>query len=437
MTRGEGERQRAGGREAIRVLLVNQPTDGGVAFHVATLAQRLPEHGVDTTVACPPGPYAQRLMSAGVAVVEVPMVREIAIGADLGALHHLRSIAGEGRHDLIHTHSAKAGVLGRLVARSRHLPAVHTPHAWSFLAADGQRRSQVYHCIERALARSTAAIICVSEGERRRGLQVADAERLAVVTNGIALPAAIPLPPRGEGERQRAGGRGAEGEGERKRAGGRGAEGEGERQRAGGRGEEGEGAVVGTVARLAPQKGIAHLLEAFAQVHQIRSDVRLAIAGDGPLRTELERLAEQLEIAHAVTFTGDVASPWPFLAGLDVFVLPSLWEGLPYALLEAMAVGLPTVATAVDGVAEAIPDRRFGTVVEPADSAWMAREILALLEDPGVRAEVGQMARAHVRDVFSVDAMVRDTVEIYRRVLRGSRAAGVWGPATLTMAGSQ
>jgi glycosyltransferase involved in cell wall biosynthesis len=350
-------------------------------------------------------------------------VREIAIGTDLAALRRLRSIAGEGRHDLIHTHSAKAGVLGRLAARSRHLPAVHTPHAWSFLAADGHRRSQIYHRIERTLARSTAAIICVSEGERRRGLQVTEAERLAVVTNGIALPAAIPHPPQGEGERQRPGGRGAEGEGER--------------QRAGGRGAEGEGVVVGTVARLAPQKGIAHLLEAFAQVHQVRADVRLAIAGDGPLRADLERLAEHLEIADAVTFAGDVASPWPFLAGLDVFVLPSLWEGLPYALLEAMAVGLPTVTTAVDGVAEAIPDRRFGTVVEPADSAWMAREILALLEDPGVRTDVGRMARAHVRDMFSVDAMVRGTVEVYRRVLRGSRMASDRRPGTLAVAGSQ
>jgi glycosyltransferase involved in cell wall biosynthesis len=381
----------------MRVLLVNQPTDGGVAFHVETLARRLPEHGVATTVACPPGAWAQGLKAAGVDVIEMPMVREIAVGSDLAALRRLRGIADAGDHDLIHTHSAKAGVLGRLAARTRHLPAVHTPHAWSFLAAGGRRGAQVYQRIERTLARSTAAIICVSEGERRRGLEVADSGRLTVVTNGIALPDVID-----RGEERRAG-----------------------------------ELVVGTVARLAPQKGIGHLLEAFAQVRSVRADVRLAIAGDGPLRADLEDEARRLGIADAVTFTGAIASPWPFLADLDLFVLPSLWEGLPYALLEAMAIGLPCVATAVDGVAEAIPDRRFGTVVEPADSAWLAREILALVEDAPARTDMGRMARAHVRDTFSVEAMVRSTVDVYRRVLRGSDAPTEPRLATLTAAGGR
>jgi glycosyltransferase involved in cell wall biosynthesis len=381
---------RAPAADRIRVLLVNQPTDGGVAFHVQTLARCLPDHGVDTTVACPPGPWADDLVASGVAVVEVPMVREISAVTDLAALRRLRAAAGTGGHDLVHTHSAKAGVLGRLAARSRHLPAVHTPHAWSFLAG-GRRSAPVYRRIERALARSTDALICVSEGERRRGLQVADAERLTVVANGIALPDA--------GSERRA---------------------------------TDSGVVLGTVARLAPQKGVAHLLEAFALVRRLRPEARLAIAGDGPLRGDLEQLARRLGIADSVTFAGAVSSPWSFLAGLDLFVLPSLWEGLPYALLEAMASGLACVATAVDGVAEAIPDRRFGTVVEPADSAWLGREILALVDDPRTRAQMGEMARAHVREAFSVDGMVRGTVDVYRRVLQG--VSGDPRPDTLSTA---
>jgi glycosyltransferase involved in cell wall biosynthesis len=271
-------------------------------------------------------------------------------------------------------------VLGRLAARSRGVPAVYTPHAWSFLAAGGHASTRLYQRIERTLAARTAAIICVSEGERRRGIAVADAERMVVVTNGIALPdhgsAGRSTPPR-------------------------------------------DVVVIGTVARLAPQKGIAHLLEAFAQVHAVRDDVRLAIAGDGPLRADLEDAAGRLGIADAVTFTGAIPSPWGFLAGLDLFVLPSLWEGLPYALLEAMATGLPSVATAVDGVAEAIPDRRFGTVVSPADSDRLAHEILALVEDAPTRAEMGRRAREHVRNTFSVEGMVRATADVYRRVVAG------------------
>jgi glycosyltransferase involved in cell wall biosynthesis len=376
---------------SLRVLLVNQPTDGGVAFHVETLAQRLPEHGVDVTVACPPSPWSQRLAAAGITVIAVPMVREIAPRTDLAALRRLRAVLHQADFDLVHTHSAKAGVLGRVAARSRHVQAVHTPHAWSFLAAGHPHKARLYQTIERTLARTTAVIICVSEGERQRGLQVADGHRLAIVMNGIAQPE-TPI------DRQ-----------------------------------PHPGIVVGTVGRLAPQKGIAHLLEAYAAVRAVRNDVRLVIAGDGPLRADLAHDAERLGIADTVTFAGTIPSPWPFLADLDVFVLPSLWEGLPYVLLEGMAAGLPCVATAVDGVAEAIPDRRFGTVVAPGDSPWLAREILALAGDAQARAEMGRMAQAHVRDTFSVDAMVRATVDVYHRVLSASDHPAE--PAALTTAG--
>ncbi|HSK91685.1 MAG TPA: glycosyltransferase family 4 protein [Euzebyales bacterium] len=375
-----------------RVLLVCQPTDGGVALHVETLARRLPEAGVAVTVACPPGPWARALAADGVAVVEVPMVRAIAPRTDLGALARLRAEIGAGGYDLVHTHSAKAGVVGRLAARSHGVTTVHTPHAWSFLAAGGRLTSLLYRRIERALAGSTAMIICVSDGERRRGLQVADAARMTVVTNGVAVPDGAP----------RGAGHGARGERE---------------------------VVVGTVARLAPQKGIGHLLEAFALVRAERDDVRLAIAGDGPLRFDLEADARWLGIADHVTFVGGVASPWSFLAGLDLFVLPSLWEGLPYALLEAMATGLPSVATAVDGVAEAIPDRRYGTVVAPGDSRRLAREILALVGDPQARADMGRLARRHVRETFSVDGMVGATADVYHRVLGDPVAARDQRPA--------
>jgi glycosyltransferase involved in cell wall biosynthesis len=377
----------------MRVLLVCQPIDGGVAFHVDTLARQLGRHGVDATVACPPGVWARRLDADGIPVIEVPMVRQIAPGTDAAALRRLRAAAGG--FDLVHAHSAKAGVLGRLAARSRGVPAVYTPHAWSFLAAGGRASTRLYQHIERTLAARTAAIICVSEGERRRGTAVADPGRMVVVTNGVTPPDTHVVA--GDEPVQRC---------------------------------AHDRVVLGTVARLAPQKGIVYLLEAFAQVRAVRADVRLAIAGDGPLRADLDDHVRRLGIGDDVTFAGAIASPWRFLSGLDLFVLPSLWEGLPYALLEAMAAGLPTVATSVDGVAEAIPDRRFGTVVAPADSGRLAREILALVEDPQTRADMGRRAREHVRDTFSVEGMIRGTADVYRRVLSGAPVDTEWPEAT-------
>jgi glycosyltransferase involved in cell wall biosynthesis len=237
-----------------------------------------------------------------------------------------------------------------------------------------------YRTIERALAYRTARIICVSSGERERGLAVADSERLVVVPNGVAGSSSHDRPVADSGERCAT-------------------------------------IVVGTVARLAEQKGVDILLAAMAHVHRERDDVRLVIAGDGPQRGRLEQLARQLGSDDRTRFLGAVASPWEVLSTLDLFVLPSRWEGLPYTLLEAMAAGLPCVATAVDGVADVIGDRRLGTIVPIGDHERMAREILAFIEDAPARRSTGEHARDHVRSAFSVRTMVERTVDVYRDVV--------------------
>ena len=176
--------------------------------------------------------------------------------------------------------------------------------------------------------------------------------------------------------------------------------------------------LLGSVGRLHPQKGQADMLAALAQVRERVPAVRLLLVGSGELRPDLEAQARSLGLAEVVTFSGLRADVPEILAALDVFVLPSLWEGMPNAVLEAMAAGLPVVATAVGGTPEAVVDRVTGLLVPPHDPDALARAIERLLGDPSLRREMGRAGRERVGRHFSIDQTVRRTQALYETVLR-------------------
>jgi peptidoglycan/xylan/chitin deacetylase (PgdA/CDA1 family) len=172
--------------------------------------------------------------------------------------------------------------------------------------------------------------------------------------------------------------------------------------------------VVGTVARLATEKGVDRLLEALPRLLPGNADVRLVIVGDGPERAALEALARSLDVSDRVTFLGFRPRVSEVLPLFDVFVLPSRTEGIPLALLEAMAAGRACVATAVGGVPEVIQDGVTGVLVAPDDPAALSTAIGALLGDPERRQHLGGAACAHVQREWSEDAMARGYAALYR-----------------------
>lgn len=363
----------------MRVLQVCQPTVEGVAVHVEMLASALPDRGVEVAVACPPGPLADHLLQRGVPWIAVPMVRHVDPAGDLRAvrsiLRTLRRAEHDGRgFDLVHAHSAKAGAVARLAAAIARVPAVYTPHAWSFLAAGSRIERLVYRSVEIVLSFVTRRIVCVSEGERELGRQVGARSRCTVIPNGIEPPA--------EAFHDR-------------------------------RPQRDGSVVVGTIGRLAPQKGIDLLLEAAALVCARRPDVRFRIAGEGPSAHGLRVRARDLGIDDRVRFDGLVDGPWGVLRELDVFVLPSRWEGMPFTLLEAMSGGLPVVSFDVGGVRDLIVDERHGAVVEPGDVNGFAEAIVGYVDDPDERLRVGAGARERVLQRFTFDRMVDRNRELY------------------------
>lgn len=175
----------------------------------------------------------------------------------------------------------------------------------------------------------------------------------------------------------------------------------------------GNGPLVGMVGRLSWKKGYDVALAAFAQLRDALPGVRVDIVGDGELRADLEARAQSLGLGNTVRFLGQRRDVPELMRGFDCFVLSSLIEGMPNALLEAMAVGRPVVTTSAGGSAEVVVDGECGLVVPPGDAAAIARAVESLLRDPQRARTFGERAERRVRESFSLEAMLRSFDELY------------------------
>jgi glycosyltransferase involved in cell wall biosynthesis len=177
--------------------------------------------------------------------------------------------------------------------------------------------------------------------------------------------------------------------------------------------------ALGAVGGLELRKGHRHLLDALAEIHDTEPAIRCLIAGGGSQRDALERQAARLGLGPALRFLGSIPDPRTLFWAIDTYVQPSLKEGLGVALLEAMACGIPAVASRAGGMAEVIEDRRSGLLVAPADSHALALAIRELIESPAVRSSIGAAARTRVVLNFSMEAMAHKTLALYRASLEG------------------
>jgi glycosyltransferase involved in cell wall biosynthesis len=174
--------------------------------------------------------------------------------------------------------------------------------------------------------------------------------------------------------------------------------------------------LIGMVGRLHPQKGVQHLLDALLRIREQLPKTRLLIAGEGELRGELQAQAQELGLSASVVFTGARSDVPDILAAIDLFVLPSLWEGLPLAVLEAMAAELPVVATAVGGVPELVVDGETGRLVVPGDATALAQAIVSTLAHPAQAATMGAAGRARVVSEFGAESITRQVESLYTRL---------------------
>jgi glycosyltransferase involved in cell wall biosynthesis len=174
---------------------------------------------------------------------------------------------------------------------------------------------------------------------------------------------------------------------------------------------------IGFVGRLHPQKGLDFLLQAMQMIRDRLHNAMLFIIGDGELRRSLENQTREYGLQHIVSFLGTSQDIPSLLYSLNLFVLPSLWEGMPVALLEAMAAGLPVVATSVGGVPEVVLDGETGFLVPPGNPEALGQAILALYEQPELRIHMGLAGKQRVQNCFSSETVTRNLELIYQELL--------------------
>ncbi|MEU5160561.1 glycosyltransferase family 4 protein [Streptomyces sp. NPDC020875] len=407
----------------LTVLHLVQPVEGGVARVVTDLVRAQIADGLRAEVACPPGgELAERAAEAGARVHDWPAARAPGPGLPRELWTAARLIR-RSRPDLVHAHSAKAGLVARLAVRGR-VPTVFQPHAWSFDAVEG-RAAELSRVWERYGTRWSTRTLCVSETERRAGENAGIAARWAVIRNGVDLGHFGPgEPPTGHGDSRNTGhGDGTDtghddsrntghGDGTNGGTAGR----DRRRQRAGLPELTGvpDGApVVLCVGRLCRQKGQDVLLAAWPEVRAAAPEARLVLVGDGPDRAALTRLAPP-----GVRFAGAIRDIRPWLRAADVVVLPSRWEGMALAPLEAMACGRPVVVTDVSGARESLPPGHDAhALVPPEDPRALAAALGALLADPGLRDRLGREARDHTRATGDVRRTAAAVTGLYQDLL--------------------
>jgi glycosyltransferase involved in cell wall biosynthesis len=175
--------------------------------------------------------------------------------------------------------------------------------------------------------------------------------------------------------------------------------------------------IVGAAGRLTPVKDFGNLIRAIARVHAAGIPMRLVLAGEGPLRSNLEALAKELDLGDSVVFPGNIGDMRRFYGALDVFVLSSVREGSPNVVLEAMASGCPVIATNVGGVPELIGDQDSGLLVTPNDPGQLSSALLRLAKDPDLRSELGTNGRRRVSERFDLGASVGAYENLYHKLI--------------------
>jgi glycosyltransferase involved in cell wall biosynthesis len=373
-----------------RALLLFEPPDGGAPEVVLNLALSMERHGFGPLVAGPERASIRgRVEEAG---VEYRPLRQLTRGSrsplnDVRALRSLDALLADTRVDVIHAHSSKAGVLGRLAGRRRGIPVVYTPHCFAFLRDLGPLARLIPAGIERGLAPLTSAYVCVCESERQAALALSRGapERAHRIYNGV--PAATPHT---SSERAL-------------------------------RDFKGDGVLIGAVTVLRRQKRVDVLIDAIPQVLAAEPRARFAIVGNGPMRARLEAQAATLGLDEDPRFAFFAFEPpsGRYLSALDLYVLSSAWEAMPMGILEALSWGVPQVVSSVGGTVEAVTGAT-GRLVAPKEPRALAGAILEMLDSPQALADARVASRARHREVFDSERMVRETVGVYR----GVRARG-------------
>lgn len=332
----------------------------------------------------------REVSESGVRIITLDsLVRNVSLLNDVAALKSLVGLFLRERPPIVHTHTSKAGILGRWAAFLSKVPVIiHTPHGHVFWGYFNGWETRLFIFIERITARRTDAIITLTEQEKRDHLRfrIAPENRFSVIHSGIDGKNLLTMPSDPAAMKLELG-------------------------------IPDHAFIVGTVGRLTPVKGHRYLLEAAKEILTANPDCYFVFLGDGEISSELQDYARVLGIKDNVRFPGWRPDVGAVMSVFDIFSLPSLNEGMGRVLVEAMMLGKPVVASRVGGILDLVRDNDNGLLVSPSDPQSLAAGISALANDPEKRRRLGERGRETAAS-FTSEAMVRKIEDLYEHWIR-------------------
>lgn len=376
----------------VRVLeMIDSPSLGGGQVNVLALARHLDRKRFDVSVCSGgEGPLADEVRHAGVPYFAVSRFEKRSVP---GLIKNLAGILKTNRVDILHTHGGIAGFFGRWAAfRVRTPVIVHTLHGIHYLHYRNPARKLLYVFLEKYFSRRTDGVIFVSEADLRTGQKrgLIPPHKARLVKNGIAFSSGGISSVSAAALKDELG-------------------------------IDPSRPLLGTIARMNRQKGLPVLLRAARILSEKIPKAAVAVIGDGPQRNRLETRRKQWKLEETVFFMGAQKNAERFLPAFDVFVLPSLWEGLPYVLLEAAAAGIPVIASNIGGVREVLVHGRSGYLFEPGNAPALADAAVFLLKNRPLARRLGKTLQREVPSRFPLRKMVKEIEEFYSELAKGKR----------------
>ena len=325
---------------------------------------------------------------SGIRTVTIPeLVRKVSPLYDLKAFISLIKMFLKEKPHIVHTHTSKAGILGRWAAFFARIPIIiHTPHGHVFWGYFNRLTTLAFIILEKLTAFITDKIITLTEHEKRDHLKfgIAPATKFSIIHSGVDLGKFLNVSDDDTVIRRNLG-------------------------------IPEDSFVVGTVGRLTPVKGHRYLIEAAGKILDVRPDTTFVFLGDGELLDELKNMATELGVEENVKFLGWRSDVAEVMSVFDVFVLPSLNEGMGRVLVEAMALGKPVIASNVGGISDLVINGKNGYLLPVGDVETFAVRIKELLDDPGKREEMGNTGQKYAAG-YSSEEMVKKIDRLYREL---------------------
>jgi glycosyltransferase involved in cell wall biosynthesis len=362
---------------------------GGAAPIILGLGHTAEAQGWKVDILTTDPRFQQAVRDHGLGLVNMDVIRrEIRPLWDIGGLLRLYNFIRREGYRIVHTHTSKGGFIGRLAATLAGVPViVHTAHGFAFHEGSPASIRRFYCVLERIASGWCDRIVTVSEFHKRWALQLrmCDPAKVLAIPNGVAGLKRSPRTSIPDLRRQLGAGD--------------------------------EGLLALTTARLAPDKGFQYLMDAIAALPRTGRQLRFLIAGDGPARADVEKMARDRGVADRVSFLGHRNDIGDLLAACDLWLLPSLREGLSMALLEAMAAGKPIIATSLGSQAELAAQIDMARLVPPGDAHALNQAIQEFVLDPAAMAQRGTNARTLFECRYTEDRMLNSYRSLYFELL--------------------